>query len=109
MQPTVPILTDGVVTLRAPEPGDVDAITAGCQEPDVSRFTAIPSPYRREHAEAFVHDAAKHWADRSSANFVVVDAESDELLGGCGSCASPTATGCARWATGSRATRWAAA
>lgn len=81
---TAPTLSDGVVTLRPPELGDVDAITAGCQDPSVSRYTSIPSPYERQHAKTFVRDSARHWRDGVSANFVIVDSESGELLGGCG-------------------------
>ncbi len=81
---TIPTLSDGVVTLRRPEASDIDAITAGCQEPDVSRYTSMPSPYERQHAEAFVRDSARNWEQGTSANFVIVDATTGELLGGCG-------------------------
>jgi RimJ/RimL family protein N-acetyltransferase len=84
MVATIPTLTDGVVTLRAPQASDVDAITAACQDPSISRFTTIPRPYGREHAEAFVRESAQHRAEGTSASFVVVDAASDELLGACG-------------------------
>jgi len=45
-----PTLTDGTLTLRPPAPGDVDAVTAACQDPEIQRWTFVPSPYRREHA-----------------------------------------------------------
>ena len=80
----MPTLTDGVVALRPPERGDVDAITVGCQDPSVSRYTSIPSPYERAHAEAFVRDSVRHWRDGVAANFVVTDADTGVLLGGCG-------------------------
>jgi RimJ/RimL family protein N-acetyltransferase len=81
---TIPTLSDGVVTLRRPEASDVEALTAGCREPDVSRYTSIPSPYERHHAQAFVRDSARQWEHGASANFVIVDATTAELLGGCG-------------------------
>ena len=80
----MPTLTDGVVALRPPERGDIDAITAGCQDPSVSRYTSIPSPYERAHAEAFVRDSARHWREGVAANFVITDADTGTLLGGCG-------------------------
>lgn len=79
-----PALSDGVVTLRQPVVDDIDAITEGCQEPDVTRYTSIPSPYERAHAEGFVRDSAQAWAAGATANFVIVDAATDELLGGIG-------------------------
>jgi RimJ/RimL family protein N-acetyltransferase len=48
-------VTDGVVTLRPLGEGDVDAITAACQDPEIQHWIPmIPRPYRREHAVAFV-------------------------------------------------------
>ena len=45
-----PILRDGDLTLRPPRPDDADAVTAACQDPEIPRWTLVPSPYRREHA-----------------------------------------------------------
>ena len=36
------VLTDGVITLRPPEPGDVDAIYEACQDPEIQRWTGVP-------------------------------------------------------------------
>jgi RimJ/RimL family protein N-acetyltransferase len=36
----------------------VPAITAGCQDPAIARFTMVPTPYATEHARGFVADAA---------------------------------------------------
>lgn len=48
------MLTDGVITLRHPDDQDVDAIYEGCQDPEVPRWTSVPSPYRREHASQWI-------------------------------------------------------
>ncbi|MFC0627283.1 GNAT family N-acetyltransferase [Kribbella deserti] len=50
----VPLLTDGVVTLRAHEPADVEPAYAMCQDAEMQRWTTIPVPYEREHAVNFV-------------------------------------------------------
>ncbi|MFI5729672.1 GNAT family N-acetyltransferase [Kribbella sp. NPDC051587] len=50
----VPELTDGVVTLRAHTPADVDAVYEMCQDPAMQRWTTIPVPYTREDAVSFV-------------------------------------------------------
>ncbi len=84
MRLPVPRLDDGVVALRPPEPDDVDAITAACQDPEIPRWTRVPSPYTRDHAVEFVERSARMWQRGSDAPFVVVDAESGELLGAIG-------------------------
>ena len=49
-----PTLRDGDLTLRPPLPGDAEAVTAACQDPAIQRWTLVPSPYRREHAEEWL-------------------------------------------------------
>ena len=77
-------LTDGVVTLRPPEPDDIDAVFAACQDPTIARFTAIPSPYQRAHAADWVGSAPRAWRTEAAAPFVIVDAGSDALIGSVG-------------------------
>lgn len=69
--PTEPVLTDGVVTLRAHTDDDIDDIVTMCADPESPRWTtAIPIPYRREDAEKWLYDllpadrekGAFHWA-----------------------------------------------
>lgn len=50
----VPVLTDGVVTLRAHTVADLDPVYEMCQDPDMQRWTTIPVPYERRNAEQFV-------------------------------------------------------
>lgn len=40
--------------LRSLRPGDEDWITEACQDPDTQRWTMVPRPYTRAHAEEFV-------------------------------------------------------
>src|SRR4051794_29127063 len=49
----------GAVHLRAPRSEDVDAITAVCQDPEIQRWTRLPSPYGREDAVFFVEQVAR--------------------------------------------------
>ena len=49
-----PTLRSGDLTLRPPRPEDADAVTAACQDAAIQRWTGVPSPYRREHAEAWL-------------------------------------------------------
>jgi RimJ/RimL family protein N-acetyltransferase len=80
----VPDLTDGVVRLRVPERRDVDAIYAACQDPDIIRFTRVPYPYSRLHAQTFVRNSAQELRSGTAAHLVIADAGADELLGACG-------------------------
>ncbi|WP_152189781.1 GNAT family N-acetyltransferase [Georgenia satyanarayanai] len=47
-------LHDGDLTLEVPTLADVDRVTEVCQDPEVQRWTTVPSPYRREHAVGFI-------------------------------------------------------
>ncbi len=81
----VPRLRDDLIALRTPEERDVDAITAACQDPDIPRFTRVPSPYTRADAELYVGVAAESRAAGTDLSFVVVAADDDaRLLGSTG-------------------------
>jgi len=65
-------LTTDRLLLRPLDPSDVDAVHAGCQDPEIPRWTPVPSPYLREHAEDFVREAsANGWRDDTMYNFGV--------------------------------------
>jgi RimJ/RimL family protein N-acetyltransferase len=51
------------VELSAPTPADTGAIFSACQDPEVQRWTTVPSPYTRTHAEEFVALTGQWWAD----------------------------------------------
>ena len=57
--------------LRAPTAADVDAITAACQDPEIPRWTTVPSPYTREHGQEFVELVARWWADDTQAVWAI--------------------------------------
>ncbi|QMU97573.1 GNAT family N-acetyltransferase [Microbacterium esteraromaticum] len=61
MQPVI-LRTERLV-LSIPAEADIDAITAACQDPEVPRWTTVPSPYTRQNAVEFVELVAKWWAD----------------------------------------------
>ena len=84
MKLTVPVLDDGVVALRPPEPGDVDPIYAICQDPDIARFTLVPSPYARPDAVMWLERSTENWRTGERASFVIVDAATGEVLGNLG-------------------------
>jgi RimJ/RimL family protein N-acetyltransferase len=74
------VLTDGVIILRPPEPGDADAIYEACQDPEIQRWTGVPSPYLREHSTGWLERAAAERAAGKALAFLAVDDEGT-LLG----------------------------
>ncbi len=66
----VPVLTDGVVTLRAHRRSDVDAIVEASNDPEMVRWTTVPRPYRKADAlrwlkvirEGWENGGTQHWA-----------------------------------------------
>ena len=92
-----PVLTDGVVLLRAPRADDIDDITRGAADPEVQRYTTVPSPYLREHAEWFVdHFGGASWGIAEpfgidgggpallQAAFAITEVPDDQFLGAVG-------------------------
>jgi RimJ/RimL family protein N-acetyltransferase len=77
----LPTLRDGDLVLRPKRLEDVDAITAACQDPEIPRWTLVPSPYTRADAEAFLVRSAEEEAAGASANLLAVDAHDGTLLG----------------------------
>ncbi|MFY1678471.1 GNAT family N-acetyltransferase [Streptomyces sp. WMMC905] len=65
-----PTLTTARLVIRTVGPGDADAVFAACQDPDISRWTTVPSPYRREHARDFLErQVPEGWADETAYTF----------------------------------------
>ena len=59
-----PTLTGPRVRLLPWHADDVPAVFAACQDAEIQRWTQVPVPYLREHAEGFVTEiAASTWAD----------------------------------------------
>lgn len=75
-EPTVPILSDGTVTLRALDDRDVAGVLEQCLDPVSIRWTNVPVPFGLADAVAFVDEIAPGaWADGSQWIFAVVSDE----------------------------------
>jgi RimJ/RimL family protein N-acetyltransferase len=72
-------LTEAGLLVRPWEPTDAGAVYRACQDPEIQRWTMVPRPYLREHAEGYVRAA-----DDTVASFGVVDQATGEVLGACG-------------------------
>jgi len=76
------ILRTGRLELSRPVESDVDPIYEACQDADIQRYTTVPSPYERRHAEEFVEKVAADWA--SGAHVTWVMRHGDVLAGAIG-------------------------
>lgn len=75
---TVPVLSDGEVTLRAHVPDDVDPMVEMAVDPDMVRWTAIPTPYDRSMSEQFVFTVIpRGWDDQTHRGWAI-EAVDDE-------------------------------
>ena len=77
-------LSDGVVRLRLIGDSDLDAIVEAVQDPDIPRFTTVPSPYGPDEARLWQRTAAAGLRSGSDLATIVVDAETETLLGSVG-------------------------
>jgi RimJ/RimL family protein N-acetyltransferase len=75
-----PTLAGGGITLRPPRPDDADAVTAACQDAEIQRWMGVPSPYRREHAVAWL-DGGPARARTGEAVNLLIDLDDGTLAG----------------------------
>ena len=70
-------LEDDEIRLRRFTLEDVPAIVAACQDPEIPRWTRVPSPYTEADAREFLSDPPDE-------AFAIVDRSSGELIGAIG-------------------------
>ena len=82
-QPTLFATTrSGEIRLRPLEERDIDGVIAGARDPESVRWTTVPHPYEREHAEFFVHEyGPRVWALGTGAVFGIGDPAADAYAG----------------------------
>lgn len=89
---TPPTLSDGDITVRPLRETDVPAIVAACQDPEIPRWTRVPSPYTVEDARQFLAIAATGAAAGDGVALAIADA-GDRLVGTVGLMGVDGATG----------------
>lgn len=81
--PTEVVRTERLV-LRPHREDDVEAIVAACQDPDIARWiSALPWPYTRDDAVAYVRDISTGGRARGTGLDCAIEADG-EFLGSCG-------------------------
>jgi RimJ/RimL family protein N-acetyltransferase len=86
IRPPQPPLSDGIVTLRPwGEEGDVEAITAACNDRAIAEFLElIPSPYTEDDARDYIAHCHEGWREGTLTNFAITDRESGAAVGSIG-------------------------
>jgi RimJ/RimL family protein N-acetyltransferase len=76
-----PILTGRAVRLRPWRADDVDTVLLACQDAGIQRWTEVPVPYLREHAESFVGEVAARTWSAGGGPFAVETVERGQFVG----------------------------
>jgi len=76
-------ISDGVVALRLKRDDDVGALVAACQDPEIPRYTRVPSPYGEEDAREWIEISEAARMAGTMLSVLVVDRR-DRLLGSVG-------------------------
>ena len=77
---SVPVLTDGVVTLRAHTPADVGPMTEMAADPEMVRWTSVPDHQSRAATEQFaLVEIPRRWDDGALRAWAVEVLDDDEV------------------------------
>jgi RimJ/RimL family protein N-acetyltransferase len=74
-------ITDGVVTLRESTMNDIPILVECLNDPEIARWTRVPSPYTRDHAEAYLTEMETRRRAGLEIALLTTDAATGELLG----------------------------
>ncbi|MQY15730.1 hypothetical protein SRB5_59200 [Streptomyces sp. RB5] len=78
-------LTTDRLLLRPFTAADTEAVYVACQDPEIPRWTTVPQPYTREHAQIFVTEiCAAGWRADTSYNLAVTRRDDGALVGAVG-------------------------
>jgi RimJ/RimL family protein N-acetyltransferase len=79
-----PALCDGTVALRPWRRADLTVMTTALQDPEIPRWTTIPSPYGERDAIEYLSRAESDRRAGRELGLAVVGAADGAVLGGCG-------------------------
>ena len=78
---SAPTLSDGEITVRALRESDLPDIVTACSDPEIPRWTRVPSPYTREDAVRFLASAAAEAGAGEGLALAIAGAADDRLIG----------------------------
>ncbi|MEV6398341.1 GNAT family N-acetyltransferase [Streptomyces sp. NPDC051907] len=74
-------LTTRRLLLRSFTTDDTEAVLQACQDPDIQRWTTVPSPYERAHAAEFTERMVPDgWRNGTMCTFAVLPREGGTLM-----------------------------
>jgi RimJ/RimL family protein N-acetyltransferase len=76
------VLPAGACALRPWRETDIPQLVAACQDPEIVRFTRVPSGYDERDAREYVRSRQVAAIDRTAASFAVVPADAPERVAG---------------------------
>jgi RimJ/RimL family protein N-acetyltransferase len=79
-----PPLRDGMVTLRPWGEDDVPPMTAALQDPEIPRWTTIPSPYGERDAREYLARAEPDRVAGRELGLAMIEESTGAVVGGCG-------------------------
>jgi RimJ/RimL family protein N-acetyltransferase len=74
-------LVDGATALRPWRDSDLESLVAACQDPEISRWTRVPRPYRETDGRAYLLQRYDMTFTGRAAPFAIVDGHTGGLLG----------------------------
>ena len=75
-----PPLSDGIVALRRFAARDIDALVAALQDPEIPRWTLVPSPYTHDDARTYMRHMNRGRATGSRLALAIVEVQDDGAL-----------------------------
>ncbi len=72
------------LALRPFEPSDAEAVRLACQDPEIPRWTPVPSPYTEQDAHRFIASAADNWQTDTAYTFGAFTRDGGDLVGSIG-------------------------
>lgn len=81
MEWSIDALADDAIRLERFGPEHLEAVSALAGDPDVQRFTYVPSPSVEGFERTWLERYDERWADGTGAGFVIVEAAGGDVLG----------------------------
>lgn len=74
-------LSDGLVLIRLPSDADTSRIVAACRDPEVVRYTTVPSDYRPQHSAEWMQRGMAGLAAGTDVHCVIAAAADSDVYG----------------------------
>lgn len=76
-----PPLADDAITMYVPTDDDLDAMVEACNDPEIPRWTTVPTPYTEADGRDFLQLVADDWDEGNAATFTFRGHDAERLDG----------------------------